>query len=172
EVDEDAGSLDVAEELVPQAGAGVGPFDQPGDVGHDERAIRVNLYEAKVGMLGGERVGGDLRPGAGKAAEQRALAGVGHADQADVGDQLQLQPHGTDLAWFAGGRLSRGPISRRFEAVVALAAVAAAGHHDLVAILRQVFQYVAVLRVDDHGARWNGDRKILAGGSVAVGPSA
>ena len=123
-------------------------------------------------MLGGEGVGGDLGPGAGEAAEQRALAGVGHADQADVGDQLQFQPHGADLARLAGRRLPRGPIGGRLETVIAFAALAAAGHHDLVAFLGQVFQYVAVFGVDDHGARRNGDRKILAGGPVAVGAGA
>ena len=100
----------------------------------------VDLHEAQVGMLGGEGIGGDLGPGAGEAAEQRALAGVGHADQADVGDQLQFQPHGADLARLAGGRLPRGPIGGRLEAVVALAAFAAAGDHDLVAFLGQVLR--------------------------------
>ena len=39
EVDEHRAALDVAEEAVPQAGAGVRAFDQAGDVGGDEPAI-------------------------------------------------------------------------------------------------------------------------------------
>ena len=63
EVDQDARPLDVAEEVVSQAGAGVGPFDQPGNVGEDEGAVEIDLYAAEVGMLGGEGIGGDLGPG-------------------------------------------------------------------------------------------------------------
>ena len=39
QVDEQAGPLDVPEELVAQAVARVGPLDQPGDVGDDERVL-------------------------------------------------------------------------------------------------------------------------------------
>ncbi len=36
EMDEDPRPLDMAEEFMPQADAGMRPFDQPGQVGHDE----------------------------------------------------------------------------------------------------------------------------------------
>ena len=39
QVDQDARPLDVAEELVAQADAGVGPFDQAGQVGQDEARV-------------------------------------------------------------------------------------------------------------------------------------
>src|SRR4029077_16779750 len=35
---------------------------------------------------------GDLRPGGGNPGDHRRLAGVGKADEADVREQLQMQP--------------------------------------------------------------------------------
>ena len=51
QVDQDSRPLDVAEKLASQAGAGVGAFDQPGDVGEDEGAVGSILDAAEVGKL-------------------------------------------------------------------------------------------------------------------------
>ena len=51
QVDEQAGPLDVAEELVAQAVALVGPFDQPGDVGDDERVSESMTTVPRLGYL-------------------------------------------------------------------------------------------------------------------------
>ena len=48
--------------------------------------------DAEAGMQRGERIVGDLRLGGGDGGEEGRLAGVGQADEADVGDQLQAQP--------------------------------------------------------------------------------
>ena len=48
EMDQDARPLDVPQELVAQPDALVGAFDQPGNVGHDERAVEVDLHPAEV----------------------------------------------------------------------------------------------------------------------------
>ena len=109
EVDEDAGPLDMAEEFVAQAGAGVGTFDEARDIGHDELAVAIDVDDAEVGVLGGEGIVGDGGAGAGEAGEERALAGVGFADEADVGDDLELQEQLAALrlrrrAWNRAGR--------------------------------------------------------------------
>ena len=108
EVDEQVRPLDVPEELVAQPVAGVGPFDQAGDVGHDEVLI-LGDDRAQVGVLGGERIIGDLGMGARDPREQRRLAGVGQADQADVGDDLQLQDDPALLARDAPSRPAAVP---------------------------------------------------------------
>ena len=110
QVDEQAGPLDVAEELVAQAVALVGPLDQAGDVGHDERVLGVDDDRPEVGVLGRERIVGDLGMGPGDPREQGRLARVGQADQADVGDDLQLQDDppllaGTPFSSCRGARL-------------------------------------------------------------------
>ncbi len=45
---ENAGPLDVPQEFVPQADAGMRPFDQAGQIGHDERAVAVDIDHAQI----------------------------------------------------------------------------------------------------------------------------
>jgi len=61
-VDEDARALEVAQELVPEPGAGVRPLDEPRHVGDDE-ALPAPADDAEVRHERGERVVGDLRAG-------------------------------------------------------------------------------------------------------------
>ena len=80
-----------------------------------------------------ERVGGDLRLRAGHPRQQRGLAGVGQADEADVGEQLEVQ---LDLALLARQPLLGQPrrlADRGREALVAAPARAAARQRDLLA---------------------------------------
>ena len=88
-----AAALDMAEEAVAEAVALVRAFDQAGNVGEHEIAV-VDLHHAEAGMQRRERIIGDLRLGGGDGGEQRRFAGVGQADEADVGDQLQPQHDG------------------------------------------------------------------------------
>ena len=111
EMDQDARPFDVPQELVPEADAFVGALDQAGDVGHDERTVGADLHEAQIGMLGGKRIGGDFGPGVRQAAQERAFAGVRFADQPHVGDHLEFEPQGADLAGLAGGGFARARLT-------------------------------------------------------------
>jgi hypothetical protein len=71
--------------------AEVGVLDDAGDVG-DREALVVPLDHPEVGRQRGEGVRGHLGAGVGERGEQARLAGVGVADQADVGDRAQLEP--------------------------------------------------------------------------------
>ena len=73
-----------------------------------------------------ERIVGDLRRGARQPREQRGLAGVRQPDEADVGEQLQLQLEPPFLARQAALGKARRLAGGRREALVALAARAAA----------------------------------------------
>ena len=77
----------------PRPGARAGALDQPRDVGQHQLAL-VGLDRAEHRLERGERVVGDLRRARGEPRQQRALARVGQAHQAGVGEQLepQLQP--------------------------------------------------------------------------------
>src|SRR5207248_6758921 len=76
--------------LVTEPGTGARPLDQPRDVGDDELAI--GAVEGPEDRLErGERVAGDLRLRSRQPGEQRRLAGVRQADEADVREQPQLQ---------------------------------------------------------------------------------
>ena len=66
-------------------------LDEPGDVGHHEALLAAPADHAQVGHQRGERVVGDLGPGPRDAADEGRLAGVGEADDAHVGQELQLE---------------------------------------------------------------------------------
>ena len=163
-------ALDVREEVVAEAGAGARALDQPGDVGDHELAL-VGFEHPENRRERRERVVGDLRRGAREAREQRGLAGVGQADEADVGEQPQAELEPAFLArqpalGEAGG-LARGG----GEALVALAAAAPARDMPLArarAAPRAALERAAVLGL---AADWvpggTRDPQLLAVGPVA-----
>ena len=77
-----------------------------------------------------ERIVGDLRPRRRDRGKKSRLAGVGQADKAEVGDQLQPQEQRALDARLAGIGASRRLIGRSGEMGVAEAAVAALGDDD------------------------------------------
>jgi len=83
-VDEQAGALDVAQELSAQAGAEMRAFNEAGHVGDDE-GFKIRLLadgdHAEVGLEGGEGVIGDFGARGGDAGDESGLAGVGVADK-------------------------------------------------------------------------------------------
>lgn len=84
-------ALDMAEEAVAQPDAVMRAFDKARNVGEDEFRP-VDGRNAEVRMQRGEGVVGDLRPGARAGGEEGRLAGIGQADEAGIGNELQPQP--------------------------------------------------------------------------------
>src|SRR3546814_2061440 len=76
-------------------------------------------------MEGRERVVGDLRACGRHRGKQRRLAGVRHAEQADIRHQRQLHAQFADVARRALGRFVRCAADRRLEVRIAEAAMAA-----------------------------------------------
>ena len=166
-VDQDGTALHVAEEVVAEALALAGARDQSRHVGHDELHV-AGLYHAQVGDQGGERVVGDLGPGRGHGRDDRGLAGVGEADQPDVGHRLQLEDEVTLLSRLALEREAGRLAPRAREGRVAEAAAAACGGHEPGADAEQVGEHLAV-RGLDLGAVRHGDDQIRAVGAGPVG---
>ena len=108
-----------------EAQAAVRAFDEPGHVGDDEAAVVAQADDAEIRRQRGERVVGDLRPRRRDARDQRRLAGVGEANEPDVGEQLQLEPQILVFAGLARLDFARRAVGRRREARVAHAAAAA-----------------------------------------------
>jgi len=129
-VDEHARALDVAQELVAQAAARMRALDQPGDVGQDKIVV-VDHDHAQHRHQCRKRVVGDLGLGRANYREQGGLAGVGHADDAGIGDELELQAQPVFLARLAVLGDARGLVGGAFEDRVA--AATAAQEFDLVA---------------------------------------
>ena len=124
-VHEQPGALDVGEEVVAEAGAFARALDQARDVGDDELAV-LGVEHAEHGRERREGVVRDLRRRAGEAREQRGLARVRQPDEADVGEQLQPQLDPARLAGQPALGEPRRLAGGRGEALVALAARAAA----------------------------------------------
>ncbi len=102
-----------------------------------------------------------------RGGEQRGLAGVGQADDADLGDEFELEAEAELFARFARGGGLGGLVGGGFEVLVAVAAAAAFGDDDAVAGLQVVDQVVGV-GVEDEGAGGELDDELLAGGAGAL----
>ena len=165
QVDEQAGPLDVPEELVAQAVPLVRPLDQARDVGDHERPVGPRVDGPQVGILGRERIIGDLGMGPRDPREQGRLAGVRQPDEPDVGDDLQLQADPALLAGLPVLDLPRGPVGARLEMGVAIPAPSPLGDgHPIVGMLH-VLQDVALVAVADDRA--DGDLDHEVGGAPA-----
>ena len=116
---------------------------------------------------------GDLRTRRRDARDERRLAGIRETDQADVGEQLQLEPQILFLARFAGLHFARRPIRRRREVRVADPAAAAARDEHALTFGRQIREQlerlvrVAGLFVDQRADR-HGELEIVAALAGAV----
>ena len=100
------------------------PSIRPGDVGDGERGV-AGGHHTEVGHQRRERVVGDLRPGPRQRRDQAGLAGAREADQADVGDHLELEDHAEVVAGLAEQREAGGLALGRGQRRVAEAATAA-----------------------------------------------
>jgi hypothetical protein len=128
----------MAEEPVAQPVAFVRPFDQSGHVRRDEGSIARQPDDAEVGRQRGEGIVRDLRLRGGDARDDRRLAGVREADDADIGKELQLQPQILLFAGKSGLRAAGRAVGGRRVARVALAAEAALRDEDRIPLRGQV----------------------------------
>ncbi len=170
-MDEHTAALEMAEEAIAQADAFMGALDQAGKIGQHELAL-VHMHDAELRLQGGEGIVGDLRLGAAGRGQEGGLAGIGQADQAGIGDQLQPQPDPALLARPAFAMLARRLVGRGLEMRIAETAVAALAEHDLLAGLGQVEEDGLLVLVQDLGPDrdLHGDGR--SGGTRAVGAAA
>ena len=128
-----ARALNVAQELDAQSRAQMRAFDEPGHVG-DHEGLLLGLFadgdHAEIRFQRGEGIVGDLGARGGDARDQRRLAGVGIADEADVGEQLEFQAEGAFLARAAQFVLARGLMRAGGKVLVAASAASAFGDDD------------------------------------------
>ena len=115
----------------PRPGAGAGALDEPGDVGDRRPALILvaEVHDAQVRLERRERVIGDLRLGGRQRREQRGLAGVRQADQADVGDEPELEAQPGLRPGLALLGVPRRLVGGRLEVRVAEAAATPARDH-------------------------------------------
>ena len=165
-MDQRGASLDVAQEVVTEAPALGGTLDQTRHVGDGERRLAGGDH-AEVGDEGGEGVVGDLGPRPRDRRDDRRLAGAREADEADVGDDLELEAYVELVTGLPQQREAGCLALRRGQRGVAETAPAAAGDHHRRAGTDEVGEHVA-LAVLDQGAAGHGQDEVLAVGAVAV----
>ena len=122
------------------------PSISPGTSATTKLRSSLRRDDAEVRRQRRERVVGDLRPRRRDARDQRRLAGVREADQADVGEQLQLEPQVLVFAGLARLHLARRAVGGRREPRVAHAAAAAAGDEHALAFLARDRRAAAAAR--------------------------
>src|SRR6266540_3081761 len=164
-VHQHGGARQVAQEAVAEALALGGPRDQARNVGEHEVAA-VHAHHPEHRLQRGEGVVGDLGAGGGGARHDARLAGVGEADQADVGEQPQLQPQAALLPGLAAlVEVRDAPAGR--QGGVAAPAAPAPGGHEAGAGGGEIGEQAAIL-VADHGADRHGQEAVGAVGALAV----
>ena len=160
-------ALDMAKEPVAKAGALMRTFDQPGNVGHHEFTF-IHADHTQIGMKRGERVIGDFRPRRRHRGKESGFAGIRHAEQSGIGDQLQPQPDPHFLSGLAGLRFARGAVRRGFEKGVALAAGPALGKDEFLAFLGQVGKHGFLVLRQNLCADGKFQRDMVAGRAESV----
>jgi hypothetical protein len=90
------------------------------------------------GCQRGERIRGDFRTGLGNGREQRGLAGVGIAHQADLGHDAEFQAVFALGAGFARLRKTRRLVARGGKIAVAQSAAPAFAQNKLLAVRGEV----------------------------------
>ncbi len=172
EVDDDAGALDVFEELDAESVAEVRAFDEAGEVGDGEGfgvGEVADFDDAEVGLERGEGVVGDLGFGGGEPRDEGGFSDVGVADEAGVSEETELEAVGALLACAAEFVLARGLMGAGGEVLVAASAASALGDDDgLVGACEVVDQLAGGVVVEERAYR-DFEGGGLAGGSGAVG---
>ena len=113
----------MAQELVAKTCAFGSTFDQARDVGDHKALLRPDAHDTQIRVQGCEWIVRDFGPRIRDRRDQRALAGVRHAEQADVGQHAQLELELFPLSRPARRFLPRCAIGTGLEVQVAEAAV-------------------------------------------------
>src|SRR6516164_6572609 len=162
-------ALDMAEKPGADPGTVAGALDQTGEVGQDDFLV-VQPYDAELRLQRRERIVGDLRPGVRDRSEERRFAGVGQANQANIGDQLQAQPNPGLTAGPAGIGAARRAIGRALVMHVAETAIASLQEDPPLAAARQIGEHLPVLGIHDLGPDRDLQDEILTVGAGALAP--
>ena len=175
EVDDDAGALDVFEELDAEAVAEMRPFDEAGKVGDGERfgvGEFSDLDYAEIWFERGEGVVGDFGPGSGEARDERGFADVGIANESGIGEEAKLK---AVVAFFAGAAefvLARCLMGAGGEVLITTASAAALGDDDGFVGVGEVVDEFSGVVVEEEGADGDFESRVLAGLAGAVGAEA
>ena len=168
-MDIDPRPFGVAQELVAQADAPVGTFQQARHFHHYE-ILRAVAHYAEGRLDGGEGVVGHFGARRRAAGNEGGFAGVGFRQQAHIGEEFQFQPEDGVIAAAAGLGEHGFLVGGRHQAGVAETAFAALCHQHRAGggdVGDKILAAVLVHTPDD-GADGDADFRILAVGAALV----
>src|ERR1017187_505556 len=146
EMDEQASALNMAQKLDAEARPQVRALDEPRHVGNNE-GLEVGLLahsdNAQIGLESGERIVGNLGLGGRDPRNKCGFAGVGIADQAHIGEQLQFQPVVALFACTSQFVLARSLMGAGGKVLVAAPTAPALGNDQAVVGNREVVDQLA-----------------------------
>src|SRR3954447_23022073 len=119
----------MAQELMAEPCTFRGTLDKPRYVSNHEAAVLVHTHHPEIRMQCGERIVGDFWPRRGDGTDIRGFPGVGHAEQAYVRENFQLELQAAAFADGARRELTGRAIGAGFEMDVAQASLSAFGQH-------------------------------------------
>ena len=168
-MEEESAAVDVAQEIVTQTSAFGGAVNESGDIGGHEAVASRHLDNAQIGGEGGEMVVGDLGTRRADAGQQGGLTHAGVADEAHVGDHLQLHE---DLPLLAAGAVlgELGSLAGGGGEVAVAPAPSAASAADVVraAVLGHIVNDLARGGVLDDSPFRHREDQILSVGTVEL----
>src|SRR5262249_51233485 len=146
---------------------------QTGNVGDHEAlaeavAYVADRYDTEVGLERRERIACHLGPRATDRADQRTLAHVRKAEQANVGHHLELEPKAEPLAGRAGLRRAWRALDRAREMPVAAPTFAATRNYQALAGFGNFAEGHVRFGFEHHGAERYAKHVVLAAAPVAV----
>jgi len=172
QVQQQTRSLDVSQELCAETMACAGSLDQSRNVGN-HIAVLVGRFaggdHAEIWLQSCERIIGDFRSGRGNPRNQCRFSRIGIADQADIGQQLQLKPIMTFLARTSQFVFARSLMRGRREVLVAAPATSPFGDHDSLIGVRKVVNPLPGIGVVQNRSYRNLENYIVTFGSGAIG---
>src|SRR5262245_19466006 len=150
----------------------MGTFDEPRNISHDETLAVVVTDHAQIRGQRSKRIVGDFRPHRGDRRDQRRLAGVGQPDDADIGEQAQLDLKLSLFSRFSRLSEARALEGRCREVRVALSASAAGGDNHCFPRRLKIGDQLTRHGVADYSTHGHLDFTVVAPPPMTVAPHA
>ena len=122
-------------------------------------------------MQGRKGVVSNFRFGVRDAGDQCGFAGIGHAEQAHIGQDLELQAQASLLTLFALGELPWRTVYAGLVADVADTAKTALRQHDNLAVGVKIKQNLIGVGIVNHRSDWHAQDNVICTGTVLVRPA-
>ena len=152
---QDLGPFNVTQEVMAQAHAFRGAFNQPGNVRQHKTLFFTQAHNSQHGGQGGKMIGRDFRFCRAHPGDDTGLAHAGITYQAHIRQQLQFQPQPAFGSRFPFFRKGRSPFGAGGIAGVPFPATSAFCRYKLLPVFRQVRDHDICFVIPNYGTQRN-----------------